>query len=321
MTTTKKADSATEAALIPSAQIQGLPHVLDAVGHVATAPAAAALSPAAARASAAQLRLLDRDHSILAFNERVFHWVGRKDVPLLERLRYLCIVSSNLDEFFEVRAEPHITAARTGETKGEHTVATFEALSAKAHDLVERQYALYNDALMPALAREGVRVVSHGERNAAQRRWVHEYFVREVRPLLVPISLDPAHPFPQVANKSLNFIVRLKGSDAFGRENEIAIVRVPRLLPRFTRLNALGALIGFAVMTGAVNFHLWTPLGIDPNNDGGGLFAAAVTIWFTSIVLIIIRRNELIGLVGDLGRAFVPSPKSQTAPARAPAHA
>lgn len=93
------------------------------------------------------------------------------------------------------------------------------------------------------------------------------------------------------------------------------------LLPRFTRLNALGALIGFAVMTGAVNFHLWTPLGIDPNNDGGGLFAAAVTIWFTSIVLIIIRRNELIGLVGDLGRAFVPSPKSQTAPARAPAHA
>ena len=79
--------------MIPSAQIQGLPHVLDAVGHVATAPAAAALSPAAARASAAQLRLLDRDHSILAFNERVFHWVGRKDVPLLERLRYLCIVS------------------------------------------------------------------------------------------------------------------------------------------------------------------------------------------------------------------------------------
>ena len=258
MTTTKKADSATEAALIPSAQIQGLPHVLDAVGHVATAPAAAALSPAAARASAAQLRLLDRDHSILAFNERVFHWVGRKDVPLLERLRYLCIVSSNLDEFFEVRAEPHITAARTGETKGEHTVATFEALSAKAHDLVERQYALYNDALMPALAREGVRVVSHGERNAAQRRWVHEYFAREVRPLLVPISLDPAHPFPQVANKSLNFIVRLKGSDAFGRENEIAIVRVPRLLPRFTRMPAKVAPKGmqFVSVSSVVRAHL-----------------------------------------------------------------
>ncbi len=78
------------------------------------------------------------------------------------------------------------------------------------------------------------------------------------------------------------------------------------LLPRLQRLNALGALIGFAVMTGAVNFHLWTPLGVDPNHDGGGLFAAAVTIWVSSIVLIIIRRHELLGLIGDLKRAFVP---------------
>ncbi|MBL8544661.1 MAG: hypothetical protein JNJ63_12715 [Hyphomonadaceae bacterium] len=93
------------------------------------------------------------------------------------------------------------------------------------------------------------------------------------------------------------------------------------LMPRFTRLNALGALIGFAVMSGAVNFHLWTPLGIDPNNDGGGLFAAAVTIWFSSIALIIIRREDLIGLARDLGRAFVPSPKPAAAPMRAPAHA
>ncbi len=93
------------------------------------------------------------------------------------------------------------------------------------------------------------------------------------------------------------------------------------LMPRFTRLNALGALIGFAVMSGAVNFHLWTPLGIDPNNDGGGLFAAAVTIWFSSIALVIIRREELIGLARDLGRAFVPSPKPTAAPMRAPAHA
>ena len=92
------------------------------------------------------------------------------------------------------------------------------------------------------------------------------------------------------------------------------------LLPRFTRLNALGALIGFAVMTGAVNFHLWTPLGIDPNNDGGGLFAAAVTIWFSSIALMMIRRKELIGLATDIGRALVPSPKPAATPMRAPAH-
>jgi len=204
------------------------------------------------------LQLLDRDHSILAFNERVFNWVGRKDVPLLERLRYLCIVSSNLDEFFEVRAEPHITAASNGETKGDYTVASLNALATKAHHLVERQYALYNEALMPALAEKGIRIVAHGERNTAQRRWVQDYFAREVRPLLVPISLDPAHPFPQVANKSLNFIVRLKGCDAFGRENEISIVRVPRLLPRFTRMPSQVAPKGmqFVSVSSVVRAHL-----------------------------------------------------------------
>lgn len=93
------------------------------------------------------------------------------------------------------------------------------------------------------------------------------------------------------------------------------------LLPRFVRLNALGALIGVAVMTGAVSFHLFTPLGIDPNNDGGGLFAAAVTIWFSSIALLFIRRHEIAGLLSDLARAFVLSSKSVAAPIRAAAHA
>jgi uncharacterized membrane protein YphA (DoxX/SURF4 family) len=93
------------------------------------------------------------------------------------------------------------------------------------------------------------------------------------------------------------------------------------LLPRFVRLNALGALIGLAVMTGAVSFHLFTPLGVDPNNDGGGLFAAACTIWVTSIVLLIIRRREIAGLASDLGRVFVSSSKTNVAPMRAIAHA
>ncbi len=93
------------------------------------------------------------------------------------------------------------------------------------------------------------------------------------------------------------------------------------LLPRFVRLNALGALIGLCVMTGAVSFHLFTPLGIDPNNDGGGLFAAAVTIWITSIVLLAIRRREIAALLGDLARAFVPAPKTAASPMRAAAHA
>jgi polyphosphate kinase len=97
---------------------------------------------------------------------------------------------------------------------------------------VEKQYALYNDELMPAFAKRGIAIISHGDRTAAQKAWVHQYFESDVRPLLIPVGLDPAHPFPQVANKSLNFIVRLAGKDAFGRENEIAIVKVPRVLPR-----------------------------------------------------------------------------------------
>ena len=180
--------------------------------------------------------LLDRDQSILSFNERVLTWASRSDVPLLERLRYLCIVSSNLDEFFEVRAEPHLVAKLANERKGLFTVESFERLSAKLHTLVSSQYAIYNEELLPALQRNGIRILSHGERNPAQRAWVKNYFHREVKPLLVPVGLDPSHPFPQVANKALNFIVRLGGKDAFGRENEIAIVKVPRVLPRFIRM-------------------------------------------------------------------------------------
>ncbi len=180
--------------------------------------------------------LLDRDHSILAFNERVLDWACRAEVPLLERLRYLCIVSSNLDEFFEVRAEPHVAAQLAGDLQGVYTMDSFAALATAANALVSRQYALYNDELMPAFEKQGIKIVSHGDRNQVQRRWVKQYFEREVRPLLLPVALDPSHPFPQVANKSLNFIVRLGGLDAFGRDNEIAIVKVPRVLPRLIRM-------------------------------------------------------------------------------------
>lgn len=182
------------------------------------------------------LTLLDRDHSILAFNWRVFEWARRDDVPLMERLRYLCIVSSNLDEFFEVRAEPHLSAKQVHDQEGTYTEASFDRLSKAIHELVDQQYALYNDALIPAFEKQGIKIVSHGERNAAQRRWVKQYFEAEVKPLLIPVGLDPSHPFPQVANKSLNFIVRLAGQDAFGRENDISIVKVPRALPRLIRL-------------------------------------------------------------------------------------
>lgn len=204
------------------------------------------------------LTLLDRDHSILAFNERVLDWAYRPEVPLIERLRYLCIVSSNLDEFFEVRAAPHLGAGVAGDRKGNYTIESFERLADAAHSLVGRQYALYNDELIPTFASKGIEIVSHGERNPAQRKWVHEYFEREVRPLLIPVGLDPAHPFPQVANKSLNFIVRLSGKDAFGRENPIAIVKVPRVLPRVIRMPAKvsGGKTLFIALSSVVRAHL-----------------------------------------------------------------
>ena len=179
---------------------------------------------------------LDRDLSLLAFNMRVLDWAKRTDVPLLERLRYLCIVSSNLDEFFEVRATLYTSLAKPKAVLSEIDAQSQASLSHAAHQLVQEQYALYNDSLMPAFAKVGVRILSHSERNLAQRNWVKNYFQREARPLLLPVGLDPAHPFPQIANKSLNFIVRLSGKDAFGRDNEIAIVKVPRILPRVIQL-------------------------------------------------------------------------------------
>ncbi|HQS36605.1 MAG: polyphosphate kinase 1 [Methylotenera sp. 24-45-7] len=182
------------------------------------------------------IKFLNRDLSILAFNERVLSLAQNHDYPLLERLRFLCIVSSNLDEFFEVRAAPHVDAMRGEEQQTDINVQSYLAISKAAHTLVEKQYQIFNNELMPTLAEQGVRLVSHGERTPEQKRWVAKYFESDVRPLLVPVALDPSHPFPQVANKSLNFIVALGGNDAFGRSNNIAIVRVPRALPRLIKL-------------------------------------------------------------------------------------
>ncbi len=97
--------------------------------------------------------LLDRDQSILSFNERVLDWAHRPEVPVLERLRYLCIVSSNLDEFFEVRAEPHVMGSLQGLKSGEYTEASLAALAEKTSAMVAPQYQLYNDDSLPTLQR------------------------------------------------------------------------------------------------------------------------------------------------------------------------
>lgn len=181
-----------------------------------------------------RIPLLDREQAILAFNRRVLAQATRADVPLLERLRYVCIVSSNLDEFFEVRFADMLDAAR--DKSGEVSRQDVDRVGRAAHELIDEQYAIFNEQLMPALKAQGIAILNHADRNEAQRRWVARLFEREVRPLLVPVSLDPSHPFPQVANKALHFIVRLAGKDALGRDNPVAILKVPRVLPRVIKL-------------------------------------------------------------------------------------
>jgi len=202
------------------------------------------------------LTLLNRERSILQFNRRVLAQARRDDVPLLERLRYITIVSSNLDEFFEVRVADIIEATRLpGSGVSRNDLAS---VAAAAHELINEQYALFNHVVMPALQDQGITVLNHAERDAAQRRWVERFFETQVRPLLVPLVLDPSHPFPLVANKSLNFIARLGGRDAFGRENTIAIVKVPRVLPRVIRLpdELCAGLQGFVLLTSVIRAHL-----------------------------------------------------------------
>jgi polyphosphate kinase len=202
--------------------------------------------------------LIDRDESTLSFNERVLDMARRPNIPLLERLRYLCIVSSNLDEFFEVRVALHLHQIESKSLAAPYSLYSYQKISQVAKKLVEKQYLVFNDELMPALSAQGIRLITFNERNKAQHKRVKQYFDQNVRPLLTPVSLDPSHPFPQVANKSLNFIVRLSGKDAFGRENDIAIVKVPRSLPRVIRLplQANDKTIYMVTLSSVIRAHL-----------------------------------------------------------------
>ncbi len=199
---------------------------------------------------------LDREHSVLEFNRRVLAQARREDVPLMERLRYITIVSSNMDEFFEVRFTDLLDLWR-GSADSAAAAASLEAITASARALIDEQYRVFNDELMPALGRHGIRILNHAVRSRAQRRWVARFFRQQVRPLLVPVTLDPSHPFPLVANKSLNFITRVL--DERSGTTSAAIVKVPRVLPRVMRLP--DALMppgeqGFVLLTSVIRAHL-----------------------------------------------------------------
>ena len=187
-------------------------------------------------------RYLNRDLGQLAFTQRVLAQAKAAECPLLERLRFLCIVSSNLDEFFEIRvAWLHAEIETGGPPVGADQTPpdiVFQQVARVVRALVTDQYQLLNEEVLPALEREGIRFLRRSDFTPAQAAWIRDYFVREVMPVLTPIGLDPAHPFPRVLNKSLNFAVELEGKDAFGRNSGIAIVQAPRVLPRIIRLPA-----------------------------------------------------------------------------------
>ncbi|MDO4696242.1 MAG: polyphosphate kinase 1 [Neisseria sp.] len=208
-------------------------------------------------------RLLCREMSLLAFNRRVLAQAQDERVPLLERLRFLCIVSSNLDEFFEVRM-----AALKRERKlrpdnilenGLTPSETIAACAREAHALIAEQYGLFNQELQPALAAEGIHFYRRRNWTAQQRRWIEDYFERELWPILTPIGLDLSHPFPRPVNKSLNFIVELGGKDAFGRNSGLAVVQAPRILPRVVRLpeTVCGSENGFVFLSSILHEYVW----------------------------------------------------------------
>ncbi|WP_455206056.1 polyphosphate kinase 1 [Kaarinaea lacus] len=183
---------------------------------------------------------INRELSVLEFNQRVLEQAKDEKVPLLERLRFLCISNANMDEFFEVRVAGFIQKAELGSTQtGPDKMLPQEVLngiSERAHRLVEDQYNVLNDLIFPLLEKEEVRFIRRQEWNKSQEDWLQQYFNEELAPILTPLGLDPAHPFPRILNKSLNFIIELSGKDAFGRNRRHAIVQAPRALPRLIQL-------------------------------------------------------------------------------------
>ena len=183
---------------------------------------------------------LNRDLSLLEFNWRVLQQALDESVPLLERLNYLCISSTNLDEFFEVRVAGLIQQIEISDLYIEADQVTpqeaLKLIKARAHEIVEEQYEVLNDVLLPALEQEGIEVLSRANWTPEQIKWLRTYFTEEIAPILSPMGLDSAHPFPRLLNKSLNFIVSLVGKDAFGRNRGFAILQAPRALPRVIEL-------------------------------------------------------------------------------------
>ena len=205
----------------------------------------------------------NRELSLLEFNKRVLYQAYNRNLPLLERLRFLCIFSTNLDEFFEVRVGGLVeilerNAPPTQGPDGLTQTQTLNEISLRAHELVAEQYRILNGELLPAMRGQGIQVLRRDEWTQEQAQYLKHIFLSDVLPVLSPIGLDPAHPFPRILNKSLNFIVRLDGKDAFGRNSGRAIVQVPRSLPHIIELPEALSIKGrnFVFISSIIHFFM-----------------------------------------------------------------
>ena len=207
-------------------------------------------------------QFLNRELCQLEFNRRVLAQAEDATIPLLERLKYLCIVSSNLDEFFEIRVAGLKEQIKVGSVAagadGLTPQQTLKLVHQQAHQLIERQYQLFNSDITPALSGQGIKFIRRTHWSGQQQAWVRDFFFREVMPVLTPIGLDPAHPFPRVLNKSLNFAVELQGKDAFGRNSARAIVQAPRVVPRTILMppEISGCEYGFVFLSSILHAHV-----------------------------------------------------------------
>ena len=204
---------------------------------------------------------INRELSLLQFQARVLSQASNESVPLLERLRFLCISSTNLDEFFQVRVAGLMHRAALESSSGtiEHITPEqlLELIGDETHELVAEQYRVLNDVLIPELANEGIQFLKRTEWDDELSSWIKRHFVSQILPVLSPLGLDPAHPFPRVFNKSLNFIISLEGKDAFGRDSRIAIVQAPSSLPRLIKVpekHAEGE--AFVFLTSIIHTHI-----------------------------------------------------------------
>ena len=183
---------------------------------------------------------LNRELSWLEFNQRVLDEALDPRTPLLERVKFFCITSSNLDEFFEVRVAgiKQQIESDVVERSVDGLTATecFRAINRRVRRLVEAQFRCWREQLVPTLATKGIRFLDVGELSGGDRVWVESYYQKEVRPVLTPLGLDPAHPFPQLLNKTLNLIVQVELKQNGVEQRRLAVVQVPRALPRLVKL-------------------------------------------------------------------------------------